>query len=129
MEKKRFTLAIGVLAFIALSISGYMIYSAPIEPTMGIVQKIMYIHVPSIWVTFIAFSLVCLCSVGYLWKKSEIYDIIASSSAEIGVLFCGITLLTGAIWGKPTWNTYWTWDARLTTTLILFLPRLLRVTL
>lgn len=88
---------------------------------MGIVQKIMYVHVPSIWVTFLALFVTFLCSIGYLWKRTENYDIIACCSAEIGVLFCGISLLSGSIWGKPTWNTYWTWDARLTTTLILFL--------
>jgi len=88
---------------------------------MGIVQKIMYVHVPLIWVTFLALFVCFLCSIGYLWKRTELYDVVAYCSGEIGVIFCGLALLSGAIWGKPTWNTYWTWDARLTTTLILFL--------
>ncbi len=110
------------LTFIIIAIALWMIiYWVPTESTMGIVQKIMYVHVPVIWVTFLALSVTFLCSIGYLWKRTENYDIVASCSAEIAVLFCGLALISGSIWGKPTWNTYWTWDARLTTTLILFL--------
>ena len=93
----------------------------PNDELMGVTQKIMYIHVPSIWITYLAFFVVFFCSVGYLWKRTEGFDQVAKSSAEIGVLFCGLGLITGAIWGRPTWGTYWVWDARLTTTLLLFL--------
>ncbi|MGK0289083.1 MAG: heme exporter protein C [bacterium] len=112
----------GFIAFLALTIAAYLtFYWIPLEGEMGVVQKIMYVHVPVIWVSFIAFFIVFLCSVGYLWKREEGYDIVAVSAAEIGILFCALGLITGSIWGRPTWNTYWTWDSRLTTTLILFL--------
>lgn len=88
---------------------------------MGFSQKIMYLHLPSIWITYLSFFVVFYCSIAYLWKRRERFDRIANSAAEIGVLFCGLGILTGAIWGRPTWGTYWVWDARLTTTLLLFL--------
>lgn len=81
----------------------------------------MYLHLPSIWIAFIAFFITLICSIGYLFQKKESFDIVAVSSTEIGLIFLAICLFTGAIWGKPTWGVYWTWDARLTTTLILFL--------
>lgn len=113
---------VGFLALLSLFVTGYLAFFwAPVEQTMGIVQKIMYIHVPTSWVTFLAFTVIFFCSIAYVWKREEKYDIIAASSAEIGIVFCALSIATGSIWGKPTWNTYWTWDARLTTTLILLL--------
>ncbi len=91
------------------------------DSVMGFSQKIMYLHVPSIWITYLSFFIVFYCSVGYLWKRTDRFDQIAKSAAEIGVVFCGLGIVTGAIWGRPTWNTYWEWDARLTTTLLLFM--------
>ncbi len=93
----------------------------PLNLEMGFVQKIMYLHVPSVFVTYLAFFVTFVYSFMYLWKRSFGFDYVAKSSAEIGLIFCGLTLVTGAIWGKPTWGTYWVWDARLTTTLLLFL--------
>ncbi len=93
----------------------------PPDSMMGFSQKIMYLHLPTILGAYLAFFVVFICSIGYLWKRTAVYDRVAKSSAEVGVLFCGLGLLTGAIWGRPTWGTYWVWDARLTTTLILFL--------
>ena len=93
----------------------------PIEVNQGFAQKIMYIHVPAVWTAFIAVFVAFLASVGYLWKREEKFDRVALSAVEIGEILVAITLLTGSIWGRPTWNTYWSWDARLTTTLILFL--------
>lgn len=81
----------------------------------------MYLHVPTVIVTYSAFFVVFAFSIAYLWKRELFFDQVAKSSAEIGLIFCGLVLLTGAIWGKPTWGTYWVWDARLTTTLLLFL--------
>lgn len=94
---------------------------SPEEKSMGLIQKIMYIHVPSAWTAYLAVAVAFLFSILYLWKRLERFDVIAASSMEIGAVFCGLALITGSIWAKPTWNTYWTWDARLTTTLILFL--------
>jgi len=96
-------------------------YYAPVEQTMGIVQKIFYFHVASAWTGFLAFGVVFVCSILFLWKKKEIFDAYACCSAEIGVLFTSLVLVTGPMWAKPVWNTYWTWDPRLTTTLILWL--------
>ena len=102
-------------------VMGLIFFWSPVEESMGIVQKIMYIHVPSILTTYVALTVSLICSIGYLWKRKELLDIIAYSATEIGAIFCGLALATGSIWGKPTWNTYWTWDARLTLTLVLFL--------
>src|SRR5215510_7963054 len=93
---------------------------APREETQGNVQRIMYLHVPSVWVAYLAFAVVLVCSVVYLVRRAEGADQLAHASAEVGVLFTGITIATGSIWGKPTWGTWWTWDARLTTVSILF---------
>lgn len=93
----------------------------PTEKTEGPVQRIMYFHVPAAWLAFFAFFVVFLCSVLFLWKKEREWDIYAQSSAEIGVVFCSLVLITGPIWAKPIWGTWWVWDARLTSTLILWL--------
>jgi len=94
---------------------------APVERTMGLVQKIFYYHVPSAWVAFLAFGVVFVCSILYLTSKDRKWDILARSSVEIGVIFSLIVLITGPIWARPVWGVYWTWEPRLTTTLILFL--------
>lgn len=93
---------------------------APVEKTMGIVQKIFYIHLPSAFLAFFAFFVTFLASILYLSNRDHKWDILALCSAEIGVIFCTIVLITGPIWAKPTWNVWWTWDPRLTTTLILW---------
>ena len=112
----------GIILVLAIGVCGWLIfYRTPIDTSMGIVQKIMYIHLPFVWTSFLSFLIAFIASIGYLWKRKEGFDIIASCTVEIGVVFCGIALATGSIWGKPTWNTYWSWDARVTTTLLLFL--------
>jgi heme exporter protein C len=93
---------------------------APVEKTMGIVQKIFYIHVPSAFLAFFAFFITFLASILYLYKRDSRWDVIASSSVEVGVIFCTIVLITGSIWARPIWNVWWTWDPRLTTTLVLW---------
>jgi heme exporter protein C len=95
--------------------------AAPREIIEGEVQRLMYIHVPSAIATYMAFFITFVASIMVLWKRDMRWDPIARGAAQVGVLFCGLVLLTGAIWGKPIWGVYWTWDARLTTTLILFL--------
>jgi len=94
---------------------------APTEKTEGMVQRIMYFHIPSAWIAFFGFFVVFLCSILYLWKKDREWDIYAMASAEIGVMFCTLVLITGPIWAKPIWGTWWVWDARLTSTLVLWL--------
>jgi heme exporter protein C len=99
----------------------YAIVNSPAEADMGHLQKIMYVHVPAAWMTFIAFFVVLVFSVLYLWNGREDHDLLAASAAEVGAIFNGLTLLLGMIWGKPAWGVWWTWDARLTSTLVLFL--------
>jgi heme exporter protein C len=93
---------------------------AEIEKTMGVVQKIFYMHVPSAWVAFLAFFVTFVFSILFLFKRKRIFDTYAYVSAEIGVVFTLIVLTTGPIWAKSSWNTWWAWEPRLTTTLILF---------
>lgn len=112
---------LGPVALIALALGLFLAFGyAPPDALQGNVQRIMYIHVPAILTAYVAFGVVFFGSLCYLWTRKARWDAIASSSAEIGVVFTGLNLLTGSIWGKPTWGTWWTWDARLTTTAILF---------
>ncbi|MDZ7374124.1 MAG: cytochrome c biogenesis protein [candidate division KSB1 bacterium] len=107
-------------ASVALALYFALLF-APTERTMGHVQRIFYFHVASAWVAFLAFFVVFVASVLYLATRDLRHDVLAASSAEIGVLFTTLVLTTGPLWAKPVWNTYWTWDPRLTTTLILWL--------
>jgi heme exporter protein C len=93
---------------------------APRELTQGNVQRIMYLHVPTVLVAYLAFTVVLVASIVYLARRAPTADRLAHASAEVGVLFTGLTIASGAIWGKPTWGTWWTWDARLTSVAILF---------
>jgi heme exporter protein C len=111
---------LGVVAILAVLVGLYLaLFYAPADALQGDVQRIMYIHVPTAWVAFFAFFVVFVSSLVYLWKRLPEADRLAHASAEIGVLFTGLTLIDGSIWGKPTWGIWWTWDARLTTTAIL----------
>jgi heme exporter protein C len=96
------------------------IYFTPVEALQGPAQKIFYVHAPSAWVAFLAFGIVALASILYLWMKDLRLDRLAESSAEVGVIFTTVVLTTGPLWGKPVWGTWWTWDARLTLTLFLW---------
>ncbi|MGE3960803.1 MAG: cytochrome c biogenesis protein [Dehalococcoidia bacterium] len=95
--------------------------AAPREIIEGEVQRLMYLHVPSAVVMYAAFAFTAFASVMFLWKRDIRWDAAARGSAVVGVFLCGMVLATGAIWGKPIWGVYWSWDARLTSTLILFL--------
>lgn len=108
------------LVLIAVALLMALFY-APREATMGDAQRIFYFHVPSAWVGFFAFFIVFVASALYLLKRERKWDAIALSAAEIGVLFTTLVLLTGPLWAKSAWGTYWVWDARLTTTLVLWL--------
>lgn len=94
---------------------------ASVEKEMGLAQKIFYFHVSSAFTMFLGFFLVFVFSALYLWKKTKRWDIWAASSAEVGLLFCTLVLLTGPIWAKPIWGAWWVWDAQLTLTLVLWL--------
>lgn len=109
---------VAVLSVIAVYIRA--IYFTPIEALQGPAQKILYVHAPSAWVAFLAFGLVAVTGALYLWLKDPKLDRVAEASAEVGLLFTTVVLLTGPLWGKPIWGAYWTWDARLTLTLFLW---------
>jgi heme exporter protein C len=103
-------------------VSLYMVFIwVPNEKTMGIVQRIFYFHVPSAWVAFLAFGMVFFASIMYLIRRDDKWDIMAANAAELGIIFCSIVLVTGPIWAKPVWGIWWTWDPRLTLTLVLWL--------
>ena len=112
---------LGALALIGLALGlvmGFVV--APRELTQGNVQRIMYVHVPAILVAYLAFGVVLVASIVYLIRRVDAADRLAHASAEVGLLFTGINIATGSIWGKPTWGTWWTWDARLTSVSIMF---------
>jgi len=103
-------------------VSLYLIaFYAPVEETMGIVQKIFYVHLPLAWNAFLGFLLVFIFSFRFLITRDPKWDRRAASAAEVGVLFTTLVLITGPIWAKPVWGIWWTWDARLTLTLVLWL--------
>ena len=105
-----------------LLVAAWMIFFyAPQEATMGEVQRIFYIHVPAAWTAFLAYFVLFLGSVSYLIKRSPAADNLAHASAEAGFVFCTCVLITGPLWAKPVWGIWWTWDARLTSTFLLWL--------
>ena len=110
------------LTFLGMIVSLYMVFIyAPTEAVMGNIQRIFYFHMGAVWIATVAFTVVFVASIQYLRKESRFWDILALSSAEIGVLFTTLTIITGSIWAKPVWGTWWTWDPQLTTTFILWI--------
>jgi len=105
------------LALFAASLYAIFIV-APVEQQMGIVQKIFYFHVPSAYAMYIGFGVSALGSAVYLLKRDPRWDAIGVAGAEVGMLFCSIVLLTGPLWARKAWGVWWTWDPRLTTTLL-----------
>ena len=121
-KTKRGTGILGALAFTAVAVGLYWgLVQAPPDALQGDVQRIMYLHLPSILTAYLSFFLVFIGSCLYLWKREKRDDNLAHSAAELGVLFTALTIVEGSIWGRPTWGVWWTWDARLTLTAILLL--------
>ncbi|MBI5030333.1 MAG: cytochrome c biogenesis protein CcsA [Chloroflexi bacterium] len=113
---------LGVIAVLNIVLGLYMaLFYVPTEKTMGDAQRIFYFHVPSAWIGFLAFGIVFVASILFLWKRERKWDALALSAAEIGVVFTTLVLLTGPLWAKKAWGAFWVWDARLTTTLILWM--------
>ncbi|MBI2305036.1 MAG: cytochrome c biogenesis protein CcsA [Chloroflexi bacterium] len=111
-----------IFSFGAMLVTLYLVFLwVPTERFQGIVQRIFYFHVPPAWVAFLAFFIVFVGSILYLWRGEGRWDDLAYSSAELGVVFTTVTLITGSLWGKPIWGVWWTWDPRLTATAILWL--------
>ncbi len=113
---------LGAGAFVGLLAGLYMaLVYAPPEATMGDVQRIFYFHLGSAITAFLAFGVTFVAGLLYLARRERRWDAIAAASAEIGIVFCSLVLVTGPLWAKPAWGTWWTWDPRLTTTLVLWL--------
>ena len=115
------TSLLGAAAFIALATTVVLGLRLPPTREQGTYARLIAIHPPLAWAAYLAFGLCAVSSALWLWKRTRAakWDRLAASSAEIGVVFCALTLVTGSIWGRPTWGVWWTWDARLTTTALL----------
>ena len=110
------------LSFALMMVALYLVFVyVPTEKEMGIVQRIFYLMVPVAWVSLLSFIIVFVGSIQYLRKRESRWDILAHSSAEVGIIFTTLTLIAGAIWAKPIWGVWWTWEPRLTSTLVLWL--------
>ncbi len=120
-KSQRVENVLGLLLFLGMLMTLYNVFIyAPTEKSMGDVQRIFYFHVPSAFIAFLGFLVCAGYSVAFLIKRNHRYDRVAYVSAEIGVLFSTIVLITGMIWARPIWQTWWTWDPRLTTMFILW---------
>jgi len=109
----------GVLALLALSWV-WLVVDAPIASRQGIIQQVLYVHVPLWFGAYAGFLLTAVCGALYLWRNDERFDRVAVASAEVGVLFCTLGLVSGPIWAKGTWGHWWAWDPRLTVSLLLW---------
>jgi heme exporter protein C len=109
-----------LVALVALVIVG--LFVAPADALQGDAQRLMYLHVPAAWVAYLAFGVTSIASILYLVRRTRslVWDRVAGASAELGVIFTGLTLLLGSLWGRPVWGVWWAWDARLVTTAVLF---------
>src|SRR6266700_6714124 len=115
------SLVLSVLTFLSMMLSIWMIFLyAPTDAIEGQAQRIFYFHVPISWIGMLAFVVLTIASVIYLVTRNERWDWLASASAEIGAVFITLALITGSIWGKTTWGTWWSWDPKLTATLLLW---------
>ena len=110
--------SLGALVVLAL----FGLWGAPPDRVQSDAQRLMYLHVPAAWIAYLAFIVTAVGSALWLWKRtrSPVWDRVAGASAELGVLFTGLTLLLGSLWGRPVWGVWWAWDARLVTTAVLF---------
>ncbi len=119
--RRRVPIRLAPIAIAAVTMTVFLgLFVAPTDRDQGAVQRIMYVHVPSAWLAYLAFFVTMVGSAAYLWRRELRFDRLAASSAELGLLFTGITIMSGAIWGKATWGVWWDWDPRLTTTAVLF---------
>ncbi len=111
----------GILGALGMAFCQWLIYAwAPTEAAMGLAQKIFYIHLPLSWWALISFFVVFIASIAYLLRRNPAWDRLAAVAAEVGLLFCGLALVTGCLWAKRSWGVWWTWDPRLTTTIVLW---------
>ena len=117
----RTTKILAAPAIALLAWSGWLDAQAPRDEFEGLVQKVMYVHVPCAWVAmFWALGVGLVASIGFLAKRDRAWDRVALASMEVGTVFCTLVLVTGAIWGRAIWGVWWQWDARLTSALVLW---------
>ena len=116
------TRVIGVLAIIGIALLTYLsfVVSGP-DTELGETVRLIYVHVPAATLAYVGCAIVTLGSAMYLWKRSQGWDVLAHAAAQLAALYTALTLVTGSLWGRPTWGVYWIWDARLTSTAMLFL--------
>ncbi|MGE0305206.1 MAG: cytochrome c biogenesis protein CcsA [Acidimicrobiia bacterium] len=118
----RGTRILGITALVALAwVVVFGLFLSPEDEVQGEAVRFLYLHVPSVMCAYLGFGLCALGSIMFLRRRTLGWDRVAGASAELGVVFMAITLVTGSLWGKKTWGIYWTWDARLTTSALLFL--------
>ncbi|MFZ4584342.1 MAG: cytochrome c biogenesis protein CcsA [Acidimicrobiia bacterium] len=120
---RRTSTVLGVVALASMIVLAVLALAVvPADAQQGDAQRLMYVHVPTAWLAYLAFGVTTVASLLYLWPRTRraTWDRLAGASAEVGVVFTGLTLFLGAVWGKPIWGVWWTWDARLTTTAVLF---------
>ena len=113
--------ASAVILLASAALWAAFVWRAPIDSVQGPIQKILYVHVPCVVGAYLGFALTAAGGAVYLWRRDERWDRLSAASAEVGVLFCTLVLLSGPIWAKGTWGRWWTWDLRLTLTLLLYL--------
>jgi heme exporter protein C len=119
----RVAMVLGWLSLVSAVVLGlFGLWGAPPDAVQGDAQRLMYVHVPAAWIAYLAFAVTAMASALWLWPRtrSEVWDRVAGSSAELGVLFTALTLVLGSLWGRPIWGAWWAWDARLVTTAVLF---------
>ena len=117
----RYLVAAAAAVSLMLAAAAFIFFFAPTDALQGPVQRIFYLHVSSAIAAFVSFAVVVVGSVAYLWRESVVGDRVARSAALVGVVFTTVTLVMGMMWAKPIWGTFWTWDARLTSTLVLWI--------
>lgn len=115
---------LGFISWALVAIALFLIFFVAreaVDEMGGQLQRIFYVHVPSAWVAYLGFAIVFIASIAYLRTGARRWDLLAHAAAEVGVVFCTLVLITGPIWARPVWGTYWQWDARLTSALVLWL--------
>ncbi len=122
MSRDRLLTVLIMLTTLAMLASLYLVLVwVPTEKTMGVIQRVFYFHVPSAWVAFLAFAVAAVAALLFLARRQEHWDRVEVASLELGIVFSTVALITGSIWARPIWNTWWTWDPRLTTTLVMWI--------
>ena len=124
IPRGRALVRLGILTGVTMAVALFLMFFVAREasaPMGGQLQRIFYVHVPSAWAAYLSFGVVALASVAYLRTGNRRWDLLAESAAEIGVVFTTVVLITGPIWARPVWGTWWQWDARLTSALVMWL--------